>query len=368
MAKRDYYEILGMDRGADEATIKKAYRSLAMKCHPDTNPNDAQAVDKMKEINKAYAVLCDREKRRLYDTYGHAGLQGFTQEDIFRGVDFGSIFADLFGGGFGSGGSIFDELFGRRRSGRGRQTRRGADLRYDFKVTLEDAAFGTEKKIEIPRVEPCSACHGLGAKEGGLKVCQACHGSGQSVIEQRSGYSVYRQITVCGKCRGRGKIVTESCDECQGGGSIERSKEISIHIPKGADTGHAIRVEGEGEPGPDGAENGDLYVVLSVEKHPVFERHGDDIYVVREIGLPQAALGAKLDDVPGLEGGLKVDIPEGTQNGAVFRISHKGIPHLNNHGRGDEYVLVKVVTPTDLSKEEKDLLRKFQASRGKRSR
>lgn len=365
MAKRDYYEVLGVDKGADEAVLKKAYRSLAMQYHPDRNPGDAEAVEKMKEINEAYAVLSNGKKRRLYDTYGHAGLEGFTQEDILRGVDFGSIFGDLFGGGFGE--SIFDGFFGRRRSGRARRARRGADLRYDLAVKLEDVVFGKKEEIEIPRMETCGACNGVGAKEDGVKECEACHGSGQSITEQRLGSSLFRQITACGKCRGRGKIIVAPCGDCEGKGSIGREKKISIQIPKGVDTGYAIRVEGEGEPGRDGVENGDLYVVLTVEEHPVFERHGDDVYVVKEIDFARAALGGELEDIPGLEGDLKLDVPEGTQSGTVLGIVNEGIPHLNNYGRGDEYVVLKVVTPTDLAEEEKELLRKFQDLRSKRS-
>ena len=361
MAKRDYYEILGIDKNADEATIKKAYRTLAMKYHPDRNPGDKEAVEKMKEINEAYAVLSDREKRRLYDTYGHAGLQGLTQEDIFRGVDFDSIFEEIFGRGFGFK-SPFGDFFGWRGARRTRQ--RGADLRYDLEVTLEEVAFGGEKKIEIPRVVTCPYCGGTGAGRNGLKECKACRGTGQIVTEQRSGYSLFRQITTCSKCKGRGKVVTSSCPECHGEGVVERKKEVSVYIPKGADTGYRIRVEGEGELGEDGA--GDLYVILKVKPHPLFERRGDDIYVIKEVDLAQAALGGEIDDVPGLEGNLKVHLPEGTQNGAVLRIVNKGIPHLNEYGRGDEYVIVKVVTPTDLTEREKGLLREFERLRKQR--
>jgi len=368
MAKLDYYEVLGVDKNADEAALRKAYRSLAMKYHPDRNPGDPAAAEKMKEINEAYAVLSDRQKRRLYDTYGHAGLEGLTQEDIFRGVDFSSILDDLFGGGFGFGESIFDSFFGRRRGGRTRRARRGADLRYDLSVTLEDVAFGKEKKIEIPRVQTCGACGGSGAKEGGLKECRTCRGSGQSISEHRSGFTVIRQITVCNECGGRGRVIADPCQECRGKGSIEKVREIVVNIPPGADTGHNIRVEGEGEPSPDGAESGDLYVVVNVEKHPVFERHGDDIYVVKEIDMSLAALGGQIDGIPGLEGSLMLEVPEGTQNGAVFRIANAGIPHLGGHGRGDEYVVAKVVTPTDLTEEQKELLRRFQELRRKRPR
>ncbi len=367
MDKRDYYEILGIDRGADENAIKKEYRGLAMKYHPDRNPGDKQAAEKMTEINEAYAVLSDRGKRRLYDTYGHAGLQGYTIEDIFGGVDFSSLFrefglGDSFGRGFG--GSIFDSFFGRRGSTRTRP-RKGADLRYDLEVSLEDVALGAEKTIQFPKIEECRACSGTGAKPDGLIECEHCHGSGQIVMDQRSGYTVLRQITTCSHCRGRGRIIKESCDECQGIGFLEKAKEITVPIPRGADTGHNIRIEGEGKWGEAGARPGDLYVVFAVQRHPVFERHGDDVYVAKEVSFTQATLGTEIEDVPGLEGKLKLEIPEGTQTGAVFRIANKGIAHLNDYGRGDEYVVVKVATPTNLSPEEKKLLREFEKLRQK---
>jgi len=337
--KRDYYEVLGLDRNADEAAIKKAYRNLAMKYHPDRNPGDAHAVERMKEINEAYAVLSDVEKRQLYDAYGHAGLEGYTQEDIFRGVDFSSLFHE-FGlrDFFGFGDSLFDSFFGRRTTSR-RGPRKGADLRYDLTVTLEEAAFGTEKTVELPKMEQCQACSGSGAEPDGLAQCESCSGTGQIVREQRSGYSVFRQISVCGKCRGKGKVVTKPCKECEGKGIIEKSKEIRVKIPAGADSGYKIKIEGEGERGEDLP--GDLYVALNVEKHPVFERHGDDIYVQKEITFTMAALGGEVE-VHALDDVLTLDIPEGTQTGTVFRIENKGIPHLDGRGRGDEYIIVKM--------------------------
>lgn len=357
MAKRDYYEILGIDRNADQAAIKKAYRTLAMQNHPDKNPNDARAAETMKQINEAYAVLCDSRKRGLYDRYGHAGLEGYTQEDIFRGVDFGSLFREfgLGGFGFGFGDSIFDTFFGGREARRG--PRRGADLRYDLSVTLEEAAFGTEKTIDLPKVERCLACGGSGAESDGLADCRRCHGTGQIVMEQRSGYSVIRQITVCGDCRGKGKTVKKACKECKGKGSSQKTKEIVVTIPAGADTGFRIRVEGEGEEGDNAP--GDLYIVLDVEKHPLFERHGSDVYLQKEISFTTASLGGQID-VPGLDGALRLDVPEGTQTGAIFRITGGGIPNLGGHGKGDEYVIVKVVTPTNLSRREKELLRELE--------
>ena len=245
--KRDYYEILGVPKDAEDSAIKKAYRGLAMKYHPDRNPGDPQAVEHMKEINEAFAVLSDREKRRLYDTYGHRGLEGFSQEDIFRGVDFSSIFEEIFGGsGFGS---IFDTLFGRpsgprRRSGESRRQRRGADLRYDLEVTLEEAALGAEKKFEFTIGERCAVCEGQGAKPEDIQVCPDCSGSGQRVTEKRSAFGIFRQSSPCPTCRGQGKKITQPCEGCKGRGIIEKSKELSVQIPKGADTGFGIKISG----------------------------------------------------------------------------------------------------------------------------
>jgi len=358
--KRDYYEVLGVSKDADVVAIKKAYRSLAMKYHPDRNPGDAQAVEHMKEVNEAYAVLSDSHKRQLYDTYGHAGLEGYTQEDIFRGVDFSSLFRE-FGLGDFFGDSLFDSFFGRRTTTR-RGPRKGADLKYDLTVTLEEVAFGTEKTVELPKMEQCQACSGSGVEPEGLVQCDSCGGTGQIVREQRSGYSVFRQISVCGKCRGKGKVITKPCKKCEGKGIIEKTKEISVKIPAGADSGYKIRIKGEGERGEDLP--GDLYVVLNVEKHPVFERHGDDIYLQKEIAFTTAALGGEVK-VPALDDELKLDIPEGTQTGTVLRIENAGVPYLDGRGRGDEYVIVKVVTPTNLSRKEKELINEFQKLRQK---
>ncbi len=359
--KRDYYEILGVSRDADEETIKKAYRSLAMKYHPDRNPGDPQAAEKMKEINEAYAVLSDAHKRRLYDTYGHAGLEGYSEEDIFRGVDFSSLFRefglrDL----FSFGDSFFDSFFTGTTSRR--RVRRGADLKYELSLTLEEAAFGSDKVVELAKLEPCPACKGSGAEAGELERCPSCQGTGQIVREQRAGYSLLRQISVCAKCHGKGVVIKKACRECGGKGVIKRPKKIKVSIPAGVDTGYSIKIEGEGEAGEDIP--GDLYIVIKVEKHPVFERHGDDIYLEKEISFTTAALGGKVE-VPSLDGRLELDIPEGTQTGTVFRITGAGVPKLGGRGRGDEYVIVKVVTPTNLSCKEKALLREFEKLRQK---
>ncbi|MBI4286090.1 MAG: molecular chaperone DnaJ [Chloroflexi bacterium] len=356
MAKEDYYAVLGVARSADEGAIKKAYRDLAMKHHPDRNP-DPVAAEQMKVISEAYAVLSDPQKRQLYDTYGHAGLEGYSQQDIFRGVDFSSLFHE-FGlrDFFGQGGGLFDSLFGRGATTTRRRVRKGADLKYELSVTLEDVAFGAEKTVTIPKRETCSTCQGSGAAPGGLETCDRCKGTGQLVREQRAGYSVFRQITACNKCHGAGKVIKQACPDCAGKGFLEKTKELTVRVPPGADTGYAVRFEGEGETGADMP--GDLYVVLDVARHPVFERHGDDIYVQRDIAFTTAALGGKIS-VPGLEGDLDLDIPVGTQTGTIFRIMEKGIPRLARKGKGDEYVIVKVLTPTRLTRQEKDLLKKF---------
>ncbi len=358
MPKRDYYEILGIDRNADEATIKRAYRSLAMKYHPDRNPGDKHAIEKMKEINEAYAVLTDREKRRLYDTYGHAGLEGYTAADIYRGVDFGSLFREfgLTDLGFEFGDSIFNSIFGSRKTGRGH--RKGADLRYDLEVTLEEVARGVDKQIEVQHTRQCNLCLGSGASPRGLIACDRCKGTGQIVFERRSGYSIFRQITICPGCQGSGNIVTEKCSVCQGEGVIYENREIQVSVPKGADDGYVIRIRGEGEPGGNGAAPGDLYVVLKLKKHPSFERRGDDLYTTKEISFIQAALGDRIE-VAGLYGPVWVDIPEGTQTDTVLRIPKQGLPSFEEEGKGDLFVRVRVVTPQNLSHKEKELLKEF---------
>ncbi len=356
--RRDYYEVLGISRSADEAEIKRAYRALAMRYHPDRNPGDAECVARMKEINQAYAVLCDGEKRRLYDAYGHAGLDGYTQADIFRGADFGDIFRDLGFGGFGFGDGIFESLFGRSRTTT-RERRRGADLRYNLDVSLEEAAAGVEKSIKIPRRRTCSSCRGSGAKEGAASTCERCRGTGQMVTERRSGIGVFRQISVCSACQGTGRHIKEPCSLCEGNGVIEEEHELTVSIPRGVDSGHTIRLEGQGDSADGEITPGDLYVVISVQKHEIFERHGDDLYMGKDVGLAQAALGVTLL-VPSLDGEVNLSIPAGTQNGTLLRVKGKGMPKLGSRHRGDLYVVAKVVTPERLTDEQQELLRRFE--------
>jgi molecular chaperone DnaJ len=342
MAKKDYYEILGIEKSVDEATIKRAYRGLAMQYHPDRNHGDAEASAKMAEINEAYAVLSDRKKRHLYDTYGHAGLEGYSTTDIFSGIDFSSLFHEFGLGDIGFGGGIFDSLFGSGRKTTG-EKRRGADLRYDLEVTLEEVTSGAEKEIEIPRNTTCSSCRG----------------TGQIINEQRSGFGIFRQISTCSHCRGAGQMVKDPCEKCKGKGFIRKTNTHRISIPQGADSGYSIRIEGAGESGNEAMQPGDLYIVLNIKKHPVFERHGNDIFMTREISFAQAALGAELNDIPALNGTLTLDVPEGTQNGALLRIMGEGLPRMDGYGKGDFYVMVTVKTPQDLTEKEKELLREF---------
>jgi len=356
--RRDYYEVLGVARGADESEIKRAYRALAMRYHPDRNPGDAECVARMKEINEAYAVLCDGDKRRLYDMYGHAGLSGYSQADIFRGADFGDVFRDLGFGGFGFGDGIFESLFGRSRTAT-RERRRGADLRYNLEVTLEEAASGVEKTLEIPRRRTCTSCRGSGAKEGATSTCERCRGTGQIVTERRSGIGVFRQISTCSACQGTGQHIKEPCSLCEGTGVLEEVSELPVSIPKGVDNGHTIRLEGRGESADGDITPGDLYVVVSVQKHDIFERHGDDLYQSLDIGLVDAALGTTVP-VPSLDGEVSLEVTPGTQNGTLFRLKGKGMPKLGSKHCGDLYVVVKVVTPERLTSEQKELLRQFQ--------
>jgi molecular chaperone DnaJ len=343
--KRDYYEVLGVERGASQKDIKSAYRKLAVQYHPDRNPGDASAEEKFKEAAEAYAVLSDPDKRQQYDRFGHsavggAGGFGGFDPDVFG--DFSDILGDFFG---------FGDLFGGGRGGRSR-AQRGADLRYDLNLDFEDAIFGTKAKIKVPRAQPCKACEGSGADpKHGVATCSTCGGHGQ-VRFQQGFFTISRP---CSTCRGTGRIIRQACQECRGNGRIQKEKVLEIRIPAGVEHGARLRVAGEGEAGFNGGPAGDLYVVILVKEHSLFKRQGDDIFCEVTITFPQAALGADLK-VPTLEGEQKLRVPEGTQSGAVFRLKGKGVVNINGMGRGDQLVRVNIATPTRLNRRQRELL------------
>ena len=352
--QRDFYEVLGVTKSASVDEIKSAYRKAALQWHPDRNPeNKEEAEVRFRECTEAYSVLSDTQKRQIYDTYGHAGLAGATGAADFNASifqDFHDILGDFFG---------FEDLFGgggRRRGGR--RVQRGADLRYDMSLTFEEAAGGVNTKIRVPRQEFCEACNGTGAKKGtGIVTCQTCGGRGQ-LMYQQGFFTINR---TCPACAGAGQIVKERCPDCKGQGRVERERTIELRIPPGVDTGTRLRVQGEGEPGPNGGPAGDLYVVLDVKEHAFFERRGADLYCTIPLSVAQASLGTELQ-VPGLNGDERLKIPEGTQSGAVFRVKGKGLPDPHGGGRGDLYYHVRVMTPTKLTKEQRKLLEQLDAT------
>jgi molecular chaperone DnaJ len=351
--QHDFYEILGVTKTASVEEIKSAYRKSALKWHPDRNPDNKEAEIRFRECTEAYSILSDPQKRQIYDTYGHAGLAGVGAQPDFNASifqDFHDIFGDFFG---------FEDLFGggRRRSGRGR-VQRGADLRYDMTLTFDEAAAGVNTKIRVPRQEFCESCNGTGAKKGtGVVTCQTCGGRGQLVYQQ--GFFTINRT--CPACQGAGQIVKERCPDCRGQGRVERERTIELRIPPGVDSGTRLRVQGEGEPGPNGGPAGDLYVVLEVKEHAFFERRGADLYCTIPLSVAQAALGTELQ-VPGLNGEERLKIPEGTQSGAVFRVKGKGLPDPHGGGRGDLYYHMRVITPTKLTKEQRKLLEQLDAT------
>ncbi len=347
MSKPDYYEVLGVDRNADDGTIKKAYRKLALKYHPDRNPDDKQAEEQFKTCSEAYEVLRDAEKRKIYDTYGHAGLsgQGFRpsgMDDIFS--NFGDVLGDLFG-------------FGGRGGGR-RRPARGPDLRYDLEIDFEEAVFGTKKSIEVPRHAACETCNGNGMKPGTkAKPCGGCGGRGQ-VFHQQGFFTL---STTCPQCRGGGEIIDSPCTTCRGAGRKRVVRDVTVKIPAGVDSGTRLRLKNEGELAQGTSQPGDLYVFVSVREHKQFVRDGSDIHVPVEISFVQAALGASIE-IPTLEGSESIDVASGTQHGDRVVLGRKGVPRLQRSGRGDLIVHFKVTIPTELSDEQAAILREFATS------
>lgn len=341
-----YYKILGVDRSASSDTIKKAYRKLAMKCHPDRNPGNKEAEERFKQASEAYEVLSDPDKRKIYDLYGREGLKNSGYhgpgdfEDIFS--SFGDIFSDIFGGGFG-------------RAHVRKGPKPGADLRYDLTIAFMDAVHGTSKEVEITKRETCWTCEGSGLRPGyQSQTCSTCQGRGQVVRAQ----GFFRVSTTCPNCKGEGEVISDPCNDCSGSGLVNRKKKVSLKIPAGVDTGAQMRLRGEGEGGRKGGPPGDLYVVIHVEPHEFFQREGENIYCQLPLSIDQAALGFQTE-VPTIHGSKKLTIPKGTQSGQAFSLKGEGVPYLRGHGKGDMVIEVKVATPTNLTKRQVELLKEF---------
>jgi molecular chaperone DnaJ len=346
MSKRDYYEVLEVGRTATDQELKSSYRRLAVKYHPDKNPNDATAEDKFKEAAEAYAVLSDAEQRRRYDRFGHAGVSSSAGSANWGAPGFSGI-EDILGDLFG-----FGDVFGGGRGGRRSAAQRGADLRYDLEITLEEAANGMTAQLRIPRLEGCETCKGSGSAAGTQpESCTTCGGTGQ-VRYQQGFFSVAR---TCHVCRGAGRVIKSPCSDCNGAGRIEREKQMEVKIPAGVETGSRLRVQNEGEGGTQGGPPGDLYVVIHVAEHEQFERQGSNLYEAVPITFAQAALGAEIK-VKTLDSQEKLKVPMGTQTGTVFRLKGKGMPTLGGRGKGDLFVSVTVITPTTLTREQRKLL------------
>jgi molecular chaperone DnaJ len=360
MTKKDYYEILGINKNASKVDIKKAYRQLALKYHPDKNPSK-DAGEKFKEISEAYAVLYDDEKRKLYDMYGHSGIdQQYSQEDIFRNADFGDIFSGM---GFDFNiNDVFEKFFGQGRGGfnqRGYTNIRGADLRYDIEISLEQAYKGVETTIRVPRTETCDNCNGSGAKPGtNKKTCSQCKGNGQLRQTRRTAFGMFTQVSTCNRCQGQGTIIETPCPECRGRGLVQKTRSIELKIPLGVDDGSQLRLAGEGEAAT--GDTGDLYIVIHVKKHHRFKRRDLDLYTIENINFVDAALGTKInvETLSGEQETLK--IPEGTQNGEIFKIKNAGMPSLQGRNTGDLYVEMHIQTPKNLSRNAKKLLEELK--------
>ncbi|KAI4453819.1 dnaj 1 mitochondrial-related [Holotrichia oblita] len=355
--KRDYYEVLGLSKGADEDSVKKAYRTLAKKYHPDMNPGDAEAEHKFKEINEAYAVLSDPDKKTKYDQYGHAafdpsqgGFGGFGGFDFNDGFDISDIFSSFFGGGGSSS----------RRNG----PIRGEDINVRITLTFEEAVFGTKKEITYSRVERCDECSGSGAAKGTTaETCSVCSGTGQVKVQQRTPLGIMQSVKTCDSCRGRGKIIQTPCSKCKGSSQMRIQKKLDVTIPVGIDDGQRVALRGEGNHGVNGGSSGDLLITVMVKQHAIFERDGYDLYCEVPITFAEAALGADIN-IPTLEGGQKFAIPEGTQTGTQFMLKQKGVQMVNSRGKGDLYFNVIIEVPKNLSEQQKTVLRSFAESCG----
>lgn len=356
-SKRDYYEVLGVDRGADEATIKKAYRQLAKKYHPDMNPGDAEAEKKFKEASEAYAILSDPQKKAQYDQFGHAAFEQGGGGFDFNGADMGDIFGDIFGDLFGGGART-------RRANNGPM--KGANLRTSVRITFEEAVFGCEKQIELNLKDECTSCHGTGAKPGtSPETCSKCGGKGQVVFTQQSLFGTVRNVQTCPDCGGTGKVVKEKCTHCHGSGYTSSRKKIAVTIPAGIDDGQSIRIREKGEPGINGGPRGDLLVEVNVMRHPIFQRQDMNIFSTAPITFAQAALGGEVR-ISTVDGDVLYDVKPGTQTDTKVRLKGKGVPSLRNKSvRGDHYVTLVVQVPTKLNEEAKEALRKFDEASDK---
>ncbi|SCG83623.1 molecular chaperone DnaJ [Proteiniborus sp. DW1] len=359
MSKRDYYEVLGVDKNATEQEIKKAFRQLAKKYHPDLNPDNKDAEQKFKEVNEAYEVLSDPDKKARYDRFGHEGVSGqaggFSQG--FEGFGgFGDIFEDIFdmfGGGFSS-------------STRRNAPRKGSDIKYRLDIEFEEAVFGVDKEIEFKRTENCSKCSGTGAEPGTSKIkCPKCNGSGEVKYAQSTPFGQFVRVGTCDRCNGQGEIIDKPCSKCSGSGKERKARKINIKIPAGVDTGSVIPLRGEGEAGEKGGSHGDLYIYINVKPHEIFTREGNDIYCEVPISFVQAALGGEIE-IPSLEEKIKHIIPEGTQTDTVLKFKGKGIPNVRGYGRGDQYVKVVVQVPTKLTDKQREILKQFAVESGEK--
>ena len=353
--KRDYYEVLGVNKGASDDEIKKAYRQAAKKYHPDLHPGDKEAEEKFKEVNEAYEVLSDKEKKARYDQFGHAGVDpnygaGGAGSPFGQDIDFGDIFSSFFGG------------FGGRRSANPNAPRRGSDIETQLYISFEEAAKGCKKTVQYQAVSTCKDCNGTGAQKGTTpKTCTVCGGRGQVTINQRTPFGAVQTSRPCDACRGRGKIIETPCRTCNGRGQVRRKKTVEVNIPAGINDDQVLNVAGHGNSGTNGGPAGDLHVYIGIRPHPIFERRGDDVWCDLPITFTQAALGATVT-VPTLDGKASYDIHEGTQPGDVFKLKGKGIQHLGSKGRGDQYVKVVIEVPKNLNSKQKQLIREFDSA------